>query len=348
MAEPAGPEPDGEGAPLDPVSGAPLAFPGLGSWKRIAIAWGSGFLVIAVVVTFFLHFADVELFVETMRSANPTWLAAAALCQIATYVAAALVWHGVLVNAGARQKFMSLFNLAILELFANQALPTGGISGSILVVHGLVRRGVDGAVATTALLVAYISYYAAYLLVGSLAFILLWQLGDLRGAWLTLLISFLVLIALVALLLIAIAWAPQRLLPAPVRAWAPLSRLIEILKRVGTRIITDPAILAQATAYQVAIFLLDAATLWCAGKAVGAQMEAGSAYISFMLASMISTVTPIPMGLGTFEGASAGMLHFLGSSVEASLAATLILRGLTLWLPMVPGLWLMHREGRRR
>lgn len=34
----------------------------------------------------------------------------------------------------------------------------------------------------------------------------------------------------------------------------------------------------------------------------------------------------------------------MGGSIEGSLAATLILRGLTLWLPMVPRLWLMRSE----
>ena len=30
--------------------------------------------------------------------------------------------------------------------------------------------------------------------------------------------------------------------------------------------------------------------------------------------------------------------------LEAALTATLLLRGLTFWLPMVPGLWLTRRE----
>src|SRR4029077_7979535 len=34
----------------------------------------------------------------------------------------------------------------------------------------------------------------------------------------------------------------------------------------------------------------------------------------------------------------------LGVAIEAALAATLLLRGLTFWLPMVPGLWLARRE----
>jgi glycosyltransferase 2 family protein len=53
---------------------------------------------------------------------------------------------------------------------------------------------------------------------------------------------------------------------------------------------------------------------------------------------------PIPLGLGTFETACVGMLALLGVAIESALTATLLLRGLTFWLPMVPGLWLARRE----
>ena len=62
------------------------------------------------------------------------------------------------------------------------------------------------------------------------------------------------------------------------------------------------------------------------------------------MASMAATLGPIPLGLGTFEAACVGMLSLLGVAIEAALAATLLLRGLTFWLPMVPGLWLAKRE----
>jgi uncharacterized membrane protein YbhN (UPF0104 family) len=63
---------------------------------------------------------------------------------------------------------------------------------------------------------------------------------------------------------------------------------------------------------------------------------------------MVATIGPIPVGLGTFEATSVGMLSLLGVSVEAALAATLLLRALTFWLPMLPGIWLARREIRRR
>jgi len=70
-------------------------------------------------------------------------------------------------------------------------------------------------------------------------------------------------------------------------------------------------------------------------------------FVSFAIASMVTTIGPIPVGLGTFEAASVGMLSLLGVSVEAALAGTLLLRGLTFWLPMLPGIWLARREIRR-
>ena len=54
------------------------------------------------------------------------------------------------------------------------------------------------------------------------------------------------------------------------------------------------------------------------------------AFVSFIMSSMAATLGPIPLGLGTFEAACVGMLSLLGVAIEAALAATLLLRGLTL------------------
>ena len=62
------------------------------------------------------------------------------------------------------------------------------------------------------------------------------------------------------------------------------------------------------------------------------------------MASIAAILGPIPLGLGTFEAACVGMLSLLGIAIESALAATLLLRRLTFWLPMVPGLWLARRE----
>jgi len=59
---------------------------------------------------------------------------------------------------------------------------------------------------------------------------------------------------------------------------------------------------------------------------------------------MVATFGLVPLGLGTFEATCVAMLRTLGVLLEAALTATLLLRGFTLWLPMLPGLLLARRE----
>lgn len=306
--------------------------------------WGAGLLVLAGLVTFILHFGDFETFLTTLRRADPLWLAAAALCQLATYGCAAGVWWCVLRRTGAARPLTSLLSLALVELFANQALPSGGVSGSIMVIRGLVRRGVGSPTAITALLVAGLSYYTAYLLAGLSAFVLLWHFGDLSGAWLSLSIAFVAVVVLLAGAVLAVTRSRGRFIPHAVLRWQPAIRFSALLRQVRLDTIRDGRVVFEAVVFQCAVFLLDAATLWCAGHAVGLALSPASAFMSFVLASVVATLSPIPLGLGTFEGTCVGMLHLLGGGLETSLAATLILRGFTLWLPMLPGLWLIRRE----
>jgi Lysylphosphatidylglycerol synthase TM region len=63
--------------------------------------------------------------------------------------------------------------------------------------------------------------------------------------------------------------------------------------------------------------------------------------IHFLLFSQHNPL--IPLGLGTFEAACTGMLHLLGVPLEAALTGAVLLRGLTFWLPMIPGLYVAQR-----
>jgi uncharacterized membrane protein YbhN (UPF0104 family) len=96
---------------------------------------------------------------------------------------------------------------------------------------------------------------------------------------------------------------------------------------------------------QLAVFLLDTATLAVVLAAIGSDgAHLPGVFASFMIASVAATVGPTPLGLGTFESVSVATLALVGVRLEAALAATLLLRGLTLWLPMLPGLWIARRE----
>ena len=128
--------PPAETADLD----LPEAAPWTGNWYHLIAAWLFGAVVLAGLVVFIMHFGAIEVFVAKLRGTNPLWLAAALGCQLATYISATAVWFRVLKRARSPLPFLSLLRLAFVELFANQAVPTGGLSGSLMVVRGLVRR----------------------------------------------------------------------------------------------------------------------------------------------------------------------------------------------------------------
>lgn len=322
----------------------PEAAPWTGNWYHLIAAWLFGGVVLAGLVVFIMHFGAIEVFVAKLRGAHPLWLAAALGCQLATYISAAAVWFRVLKRAGSPLPFLSLLRLAFVELFANQAVPTGGLSGSLMVVRGLMRRGIASAVAVTALFIAALSYYAAYFLVGLLAFVLLWHSGDLNAAWRALFIAFAIVVTALVMALFFLSRSRDDLIPAAIRHWRPFAQLAGILSQVRVDMLRDPRLIFEVVTLQSGIFLLDAATLWCTGQSVGLNVGVGSSFMSFILASVVATLSPIPLGLGSFEGACTGLLHLMGGGLEASLAATLILRGLTLWLPMLPGLVMIRLE----
>ena len=332
-------------APAEPTHlDLPDAAPWTGNWSHLIAAWLFGAVILGGLVVFVMHFGAIEIFVATLRRASPIWLAAAVGCQLATYVCAAAVWFRVLQRAGSPRPFLSLLRLALVELFANQAIPIGGLSGSLMVVRGLMRRGVPSAVAVTALLIAALSYYAAYFMVGLLAFVLLWHSGDLNTAWQALLTAFAIVIVTLGMALLLLSRSRDDLIPAAIQHWRLFAQLARMLSEVRVDMLHNPRLIIEVIALQSSIFLLDAATLWCTGRAVGLNVDVGSAFMSFILASVVATLSPIPLGLGSFEGSCTGLLHLIGGGLEASLAATLILRGLTLWLPMLPGLVMIRRE----
>ena len=50
------------------------------------------------------------------------------------------------------------------------------------------------------------------------------------------------------------------------------------------------------------------------------------------------------MGLGTFKAGMIAALSVFGVPLKSALTATLIYRGVALWLPLIPGFIIIQRE----
>lgn len=306
--------------------------------------WGLAIVALAGLCIFILNFADLRFFADILATADPAWLAVAFAVQAATYFCTAALWRQVLAGAGIVIPIRDLFGLALVELFANQAVPSGGMSGNLIVVRGLNRRGVPASIGATALIAATLSYYVAYLFVALSAFMLLWHMNRFSNAWAALLIAFVTVVLTSAGVVLAVAVSRGRFIPSFARDYRPVARIVDLLLKVHVDMLQSNRLVVETIALQSAIFLIDSATLWCAARSIHLMISPEAAFISFVFASVAATVSPIPLGLGSFEGTCVAMLVFFGGRLEASLAATLILRGFTFWLPMAPGLWMIRRE----
>ena len=77
---------------------------------------------------------------------------------------------------------------------------------------------------------------------------------------------------------------------------------------------------------------------------LGEAAPVAGVFASFMISTLFRTVSVVPGGLGTFEAASVFTLKLAGVPVAVALSATLLFRGLSFWLPMLPGLYFAHRH----
>ncbi len=299
------------------------------------------FLVVAVLAI--RHFGEIEHWLELMRTAQPKWLLLAIVVQCATYVSAASVWFVALRRAGHRCSLFSLVGLAVAKLFSDQALPSGGMSGNALVIAVLHHRGVPARVCMGVLQLSLISYHAAYM-VAAIAAVLVLGTHRTLPHWISAVAAvfyvFIVAVPAVAL------WARKagRGVHHLAKRMPGLARLLDAYAKAPGDLLRDSRLVLTTSLLQGSIFLFDSTTLWIMLRAVGEHAPFGSAFGSFMLASMVATLGPIPAGIGTFEATCVATLGMMGIPFERALTATLLLRGFTLWLPMLPGMWLARKE----
>jgi glycosyltransferase 2 family protein len=313
-------------------------------WRRL-LRWLPALIALPALAAAVFQYGSLARFVELARDARPEWLVPALAAQIGTYGFTALSWRQVLIRGGQPRPFRTLFRLSVAKLYTDQAIPTGGVSGTLLVMKALTRRGVPGHVAMAALLVSMASYYGADIVAAIACLGLLWLHQDADGPILALVSLFVLIeVAIPTAVLWAKSHADSDRLPAWVARLPGVEELVDAIADAPDDLIRDPWLVGGTFACQFAIILLDSLTLWLVCRAIGVPVEPWVAFAGFTIGSIIAMIAPSPLGLGTFEAGTTGMLVLLGMPLEAALAATILLRGFTFWLPMVPGLWIARRE----
>lgn len=304
--------------------------------RSILASWLLGVLMFSALLGVVAQMGEIEQFIVLARRLEPRWLALCLALQTATYVCESLAWKLVMRRLGYPFAIRRLLPLSVAKLFSDQAIPSAGLSGNAFFLSALRRRGVPPVPAMSCVLADLASYFAAYASLAALALLVL----ELHGAvyrWL--LAPGVVFIMLQTAVPLALWYVKRRHPRLPVRSG--------ILQAAARRLSLQPLAFVQMMALHAGVILLDAATLWTSLRALGLDPAFAPVFSSFVVASAVMSVSPVPLGLGTFEASCVAMLHGAGIGLEAGLTATLLLRGTTTWLPMLPGVWLIRREMQR-
>ncbi len=309
------------------------------------ISWLFGLAILAAVGLFTAHRSEEQEFARLVAHAQLSWLLLGLLLQMGTYIADAGIWQQIIVRAGISRPLWSYMGLGIAKLFMDQVVPSGGMSGTLLVVRALDRRGIPRGTSMAAIVVDLVSYYAAYVAALAIALGVVWVHGGLTLFIILPAAIFAPVAAGIPAVLVLVSRG--RTLPQWIQRLPVVGSGLRALAEATPGIAHDGSLIARCTGLQVAIFLLDAGTLWIMLCALGLSVYPAQVFASFMLSTLARTLGPVPGGLGIFEAASVATLKLMGVPIAAGLAATLLFRGFSYWLPMAPGILLARRETRK-
>lgn len=317
--------------------------PGILKVPRITLVL-SVIVLISLIVFVYLHVGDARRFIDVLERTEPQWLILVVVLQVNTYVCIGLIWNRILRSAGHRIHLRELTRLSVEKLSIDQLIPAVGISGNIAVYQAMKRLGVPQVLAMEAILINLLGRYIAFAMAAIVAVGLLWAWHDITPVLLGLLALFAVVLIIVPMVILWMLAHQSRPLPRWMKKLKPLVATKELVDAVSPQRVYSWPLLSFATVFNLIVFLLDSGTLWAVLHSVGLQSGYLLAYVALVMASVAATLSLLPGGIGGFEAGCVAMLTMMGVPVETALTGTILLRGITLWLPLIPGLLFARKD----
>jgi uncharacterized protein (TIRG00374 family) len=306
-----------------------------------------GVVLLGVVVVVSQNLSEGQHFADLLHQARPEWLLVGVGAQLATYLASSAIWYRIARrHSQQRIGFWNFFALGFAKLFVDQVVPSAGIGGTIVVVRGLRKRGLSRPLATAAVLVDLVAFYVGQGLavIAALVAVLVDPVGS---GWIVAAgVVFLVIASVVPGLIFWVNHKGARSVPRVLRRIEAVRRFLATLAAAPKSVVRDVPLTLECSAWQLAVILLDAATLGAMLYGLGLHPSFAAVLAAHVLASAVASLGVLPAGLGVFEATSIATLRLLNVPLEAALAATMLSRGLMLWIPLVPGLIVTRIETR--
>jgi uncharacterized membrane protein YbhN (UPF0104 family) len=301
---------------------------------RAVLVGGAVALAAAVVLTALPGaYAAIRDGIGQIPHADAGWLLLAVGLEALSFLGHIVLFRAVFVDGDARVGYGASYEITMAGHAATRLFGAAGAGGVALQVWALRRAGISGRTVGARMVAFLVLLYSFYAVTVAVVGFGLWT-GVLPGGGspvLTVLPGALAIVIIGGALLSSRLAARLHLHGKPARAAATISDGIDgafqIVKARDVRLLGG-----------VAWWVFDIAVLWAAFHAFGASPPIFVITLGYFL-GLIGNALPFLGSLGGVDGGMIGALVALGASVApVAIAAVVVYRLISCWLPTIPGL----------
>jgi len=318
-------------------------------------------LIVAFVWVIFSRSAEISLLAETLTEGNWDWVFAATGVEILYLFFFAFAYQAAFFTVEIKARFGEIFPVMLGSMFVNAVAPGGGVAGVALFVDDQSRRGHSGARATAGMVVHMIADFSSLtlILILSMTYLFIW---DSLPSYVVIgsLVLFLITGVLSAILITG--WKAPIFLERTFRGiQKTLSRLVNPFMRepllpedwavksssefigASQAFGKNPRRLLRTVFLMMVTHLMAIGGLFMLFLAFDYRIGVGQLVTTYAVGILTWIVSPAPQGTGVIEGAMVLTATTLGVPWNVAMTATLAFRGLTFWLPVIWGFFMLRK-----
>ena len=323
--------------------------------------WLFALLVAGFLWVLINRIAEIRQLLGTLIQGQWTWVALAAGLQVSYYLIYAVLFQSAFRLVDIPAKVRDLLPIAFASLFVNATTPTAGAAGMALFIDDARRRDQSAAAATAGTLLVQASVFGVFILFLSVGLAYLFSYHNLTTLeFISALIMFVLAGMLVGVLMLAL-WRPSWLQGL----FAGVARLVNGIGRwvkrplllseqwaeknaqdfsgAASAIRAHPSQLAITLLIALGLHLTSVASLYCLFQAFHQTPTPVILVVGYAMSFLFMIVSPTPSGIGVVEVIVPLVYSSLGVPAAAGTAITLSFRGLSFWLPMLLGFFLLKQ-----
>ncbi len=302
---------------------------------------------------------------QTLLTAQPGFLMVGLLFSLLFHLAFAKSYQAAFACAGIRLPFVDWLTDLLASIFIGVVSPGAAAAGLAIFIDHAVREGHALSRAALGVLLQLIADFTSLAVLVGIGAWLTQRLGQanrftLAGAALLWFIA----LALPGLTWLA-AWKPAwlagvlnaiRWLVNRPAAWLHRPEKLDPEWMTHNRqefslaaavLARQPHGVLQAAGWMMLVNLFDIGMLLAAFRCFGYAAPWAVLLAGFTMMVLATALSPVPQGVGVVEGGMAAVFYALGVPLDVGLAAALVYRALSFWLPMLAGFVLLRKAGLR-